>query len=315
MKIIKGLEEFPSGLKNVVLTIGNFDGVHLGHRKILKAVREKADALGGTAVAMTFEPHPMKVLQPDRHLRLITQNDEKARVMKRFGMDAVCFVDFDRAFASIEPDRFIEDVLVGKIGVKELVVGYNYAFGKGKKGTTELLRRRGRKHGFGLKIVRQATLNGDVVSSSRIRSLIAWGRVCEASLYLGRPYMISGEVIKGAGRGARLLGTPTANISTASELMPKEGVYVVKARFDKREYEGVMNIGKNPTFDGAKQSYEVHIFDYNGDMLGKELKVYFIDRIRDEKTFSGVDALKEQIRIDILKAKDILKTKEHLPLI
>ncbi|MBI4823714.1 MAG: bifunctional riboflavin kinase/FAD synthetase [Nitrospirae bacterium] len=297
--------------KNVVLTIGNFDGIHLGHQKILNSVITSAKKIKGTSFAITFEPHPSKVLYPERGVRTLSPSDEKIRLMAHLGLDVLCFVKFTKDFASIPAHDFIKDVLVDKIGVREVIVGHNYSFGKGKKGTTSLLRRQGRKYGFTVRVIRNARLYGDVASSSRIRSLIGRGRVCEASLFLGRPYMLMGTVIKGAGRGKRLLDTPTANILPLNELTPKEGVYAVKVRVDKRQYEGVMNIGRNPTFSGVAASYEVHIFDFSEDIIGKTLMVYFIDRIRDEKTFADHIDLKGQIKKDIVAVKTILAKKKH----
>ncbi|MDP2168518.1 MAG: bifunctional riboflavin kinase/FAD synthetase, partial [Thermodesulfovibrionales bacterium] len=309
---------------DVVLTIGNFDGIHLGHQKILSRVVSGAKEIQGMSMAVTFDPHPTKVLYPERNIRILTPADEKARLMAHFGLDALCFINFTKGFASVHPDDFIRDVLVGKIGVREVIVGHRYAFGRGKKGTTELLRRRGRKYGFKVSVVRNARLYGDVVSSSRVRSLVGRGRVCEASLFLGRPYMISGTVIKGAGRGGRLLGTPTANISTQNELIPKEGVYAVKVRLGSRILGGVANIGKNPTFSSSGSSsgngynimsYEVHIFDFSEDILSRPLMLYFIDRIRDEKAFPEPEALREQIKKDIARGREILLAKRHPALI
>jgi|Deesub1362A_J573_1020465.scaffolds.fasta_scaffold00045_107 riboflavin kinase/FMN adenylyltransferase len=314
MKILKGIEAIKKRYKNVILTIGNFDGVHIGHQKILNRIVSRAKEVNGTAAAITFEPHPTKVLYPERGVKILTPIEEKARLMRHFGVDVLFLINFNKDFASIPPDDFIKDVLVEKIGVMEVTVGHNYAFGKGKKGTTALLRRRGRKYGFSVKVVRNARIHGDVVSSSRIRSLLLRGRVCEASMFLGRPYMITGTVIKGAGRGSKLLKTPTANITTPNELVPKEGVYAVKVGLGRRILEGVANIGKNPTFEGSEMSYEVHIFNFSEDIMGKTLRVFFIDRIRDEKTFPDARALHEQINEDIKRAKELLK-KKHPKLI
>jgi riboflavin kinase/FMN adenylyltransferase len=314
MEILRGLEAIKERHRGAVVTLGNFDGVHLGHQKILRTVLMEADRLRTRSLAITFEPHPVKVLAPERGVRLLTPADDKAELMARYGMDATLFINFSREFARLPADDFIRDVLVGRLGARAVVVGHNYAFGRAKKGTTALLRRRGRKYGFSVKVVRNARLHGDVVSSSRIRSLLSRGRVCEASMFLGRPYMIKGEVIRGAGRGGRLLGTPTANISTPNELVPKEGVYAVRVRYDRRELEGVANIGTNPTFHNSTMSYEVHIFGFAGDLTGRTLRMYFVDRIREEKEFPDAGSLHGQIAEDIRKAKEILKRKAHLRL-
>ncbi len=311
MNIIRGIENLKNPYTNAVVTIGNFDGVHIGHQKIFREVIGRADSHRGTSVAITFEPHPMKVVAPERGVRVLTPFEEKARLMAVFGIEAVLCINFNREFANTRPDDFIHDVIIEKLGAKEVIVGHNYTFGKGKKGTTDLLRRRGKRLGFSLKVVRNARLFGDVVSSSRIRSLVSRGRVCEASWLLGRPYMIEGTVIKGAGRGSSLLNVPTANIRTPYELVPKEGVYAVKAGLEGRFLDGVANIGRNPTFGEKQMSYEVHIFDFSERVLDKDMRVYFIDRIRDEKTFPDIQALHEGILRDIARAKDILRTKKY----
>jgi riboflavin kinase/FMN adenylyltransferase len=311
MVIIRGLEYLKEKYRNVVLTIGNFDGVHIGHQKIFRNVVQRAKTMEGTALAITFDPHPLKVIAPERGVRLLTPFPEKARLMELFGMEVLICVHFDREFANTRPDDFIRDVIGQRIGAKEVIVGHNYAFGKGKKGSTGLLRARSRKYGFTFRVIRSARLYGDVVSSSRIRSLLARGRVCESSWLLGRPYMIEGKVVRGEGRGESLLNVPTANIGSSSELMPREGVYAVKVDLGGKILDGAANIGKNPTFGEHKMSYEVHIFEFSENILGKNIRVHFIDRIRDEKTFPDFRILRENILRDIERAKEILRTKKY----
>ncbi len=306
IKIIRGLEGIKKVRPNLVLTIGNFDGVHIGHQRIMERVVETARAIGGSSMAMSFDPHPVKVLSPERAPSLMTPPEEKARVMGLLGIERLLLVNFNREFAGLEPDDFIQRILVEKLHPVWIVVGHNYAFGRAKKGTTELLRKRGKKYGFKLTVVRNVRLKGQVVSSSRIRALLEKGRVDEAAPLLGRQYMIEGVVEKGAGRGSRLLGYPTANIFSPHELIPKEGVYAVKTRLRGRIYNGVMNIGTNPTFNGGRLSPEIFIMDFKGGILGESLSVYFVKRIRDEKKFPSADALKTAISKDVLEAKLIL---------
>lgn len=315
MIIIRGLENLKEKYKNVVLTIGNFDGVHIGHQKIFKRAVERSRAIGGTAMAITFDPHPMKVVAPERGVKVLSSFHEKARLMEFYGIEVILCMNFDRDFANMKPDDFIREVIVGKVEAIEVIVGHNYAFGKGKKGNTGLLRRRSRKYGFSFMVIRNARIYGDVVSSSRIRSLLSRGRVCEASRFLGRPYIVEGTVVRGTGRGGRLLDIPTANIATSNELVPKEGVYAVKVWIEGKILDGVANIGRNPTFGENRVSYEVHIFDFSKDIVGKKIKVYFIDHIRDEKRFHYIEALREKILGDIERAKEILKTKKYPKLI
>jgi len=315
MVIINGIENLTEKYRHVVLTIGNFDGVHIGHQKIFANVRESAEAAGGTAMAVTFDPHPLKIITPERRVRILTPFAEKARLMEFFGIDVFLSLHFDREFANMTPDDFIRNVIVDRIGAKEVIVGHNYSFGRGKKGGTSLLRRKSRKYGFSFRVIRYARLYGEVASSSRIRSLIARGRVCESSWLLGRPYMIEGMVVKGAGRGGSMLGVPTANIETNNELVPKEGVYAVKACLKERVLDGVINIGRNPTFGEQSVSYEVHLFDVSENILGENLRVNFVDRIRDEKRFRDVKMLHDSIMRDIARAKEILSTKRYPRLI
>jgi riboflavin kinase/FMN adenylyltransferase len=309
MEIVIGLESFHTNFPNTVLTIGNYDGIHLGHEKILSMVIERAKKLRGTSMVMTFDPHPVKVLSPERNVRLLTPTDEKIRLIESAGIDVMLIVNFNREFSSMMPDDFIDEVLVKKLAVREIIVGANYSFGKNKKGTIDLLRRRGEKYGFHVRAARNVTVHGNIVSSSAIRSLLFKGAVSEAARYLGREYSIAGTVIKGKGRGSRLLQIPTANITTPVEIAPKEGVYAVRVEYRGSIYGGVANIGKNPTFGNAEVSYEVHILNFSRNLLGETLRIFFIERIRGERTFPEPASLEKQIRADITSAKEILRSQ------
>ena len=308
MKVFRGLDSIQRKFNDPVVTIGNFDGVHLGHQKIFRKVIESKGP-SSESIVITFHPHPVQVLAPERGLRLLTPLEEKIRLIDAMGIDIMILIDFNRDFSRLPPEVFIKEILVDKVGVRHLIVGHNYRFGKGKAGDTALLRRMSKKYGYSFTVVRNMKINGQTVSSSRIRQLLAWGRVCEASTLLGRAYSISGRVVKGAGRGEKILDTPTANLVTEHEIVPREGVYAVKVLLDGRLFNGVANIGKNPTFGGTMPSYEVHLFDFTGDIVGKRIRVYFVDRIRAERRFPDPGSLKEQIRKDIEIAHYILK--EH----
>ncbi len=309
MEIIRGLpKHFLHPVP--VVTIGNFDGLHLGHQKIFRTVIEKAEELKGTPVAMTFDPHPVRVLSPERGLKLITTFDDKAKLIFRTGIKSIICVDFNKDFAHMDAEDFIKEIIVERLNAKWVIVGHNYNFGRAKKGDTELLRLRGKKYGFGVSVVRYAEFGGEPVSSSRVRHAVLAGKVGEVSEMLGRAYHIDGVVVKGAGRGASMLNTPTANIATENELIPKEGVYAVRVSLDDQIYDGVANLGKNPTFKEGKLSYEVHIFNFNQNLLGRYLRVYFIGRIREEKKFSCIEDLFEHIQTDIAKAREILSTRK-----
>ncbi len=309
MEIIRGLEALNKSYPNTVLTIGNFDGVHLGHQKIILEVLKRSEEIKGTSMAVTFEPHPMKVLAPEREIRILTTLEEKAKLIEEMGVNVLLCINFNKEFANLLPDDFIEDVLVKKINAKEIIVGTNYAFGKNKKGTVELLKRRGKKYGFRVKAVSNVRVYGNIVSSSSIRSLLLKGAVYDTSTFLGRAYSIEGSVIKGKGRGKNLLNIPTANITTPVEIAPKEGVYAVRVGVNNSIYEGVANIGKNPTFGNTDVSYEVHLFNFSGDLLGEDIRIFFIDRLRGEHLFPDILSLEKQIRNDIERAREILSTK------
>jgi len=309
MEIIRGLEDLKESYPNTVITIGNFDGLHLGHQKIIQTVLQESEDINGTSMVVTFDPHPMKILAPEREIKLLTTPKERERLIRTMGIHVLLCIAFNEEFSQLMPDNFIDDILVKKINAKKIIVGQNYAFGKARKGTTELLRRRGRKYGFNVKVVRHAKFNGEVVSSSKIRSFLSKGEVFEASTFLGRAYTIEGNVIKGAGRGEKLLHIPTANITTPNELVPKEGVYAVKIGIKNDFFDGVANIGKKPTFGDAVTSYEVHIFNYTGNLLGEHLRIHFIDWIRDQRSFPDALSLERQIRNDIEHAGEILNRK------
>lgn len=323
MQIISGIES-NLNLQDPFVAIGNFDGVHLGHQKICRRVVALAKQKGGTPAAITFEPHPLKVLKPKKNLKTLTTLNDKARLLADLGIKTLMIIPFDKNFSQIEPETFIRDILVEKIGIKWLAVGYNFTFGEQKKGNVELLRIKAKKYGFGFTVVRYAKIDGKIISSTEIRKLLGRGDVFETAKMLGRAYHISGRVTKGTGRGSSILNIPTANIEPYNEIIPKNGVYAVKVSISKASephgnqinyvYDGVMNIGNNPTFgDINKLSIEVHLLGFEGDLLAKELTVHFIERIRDEKKFSTLADLKNQIAKDILKSMLILE-RTKIPL-
>lgn len=306
MLILKDFGRIGDRFKDIVITIGNFDGLHLGHQKVLKVVRDHASLRGGTPAVLTFEPHPVRVLEPTKDLRIITPFDEKARLFEASGIELLLCLTFNKELAKMRPEDFIKNIIVDRIGAVEVIVGHGYRFGKKREGTTDLLRRLGYRYGFRTVVVRNKIISGRVVRSSLIRKLLIKGMVYEASRLLGRPYMIQGKVIKGRGRGERLLNIPTANIETTYELLPSEGVYAVRVVIGERLYGGVMNIGRNPTFGDVGLSLEVHILDFNGDLLGSPITVYFLERLRGEKRFPDIERLRESIKQDINSARKIL---------
>lgn len=307
MQVIRGIEKLE--FENTVITIGNFDGVHIGHQKIFNYIKRKAKLIGGKSVVITFHPHPIRVLFKDHPLKLITTTEDKIKLIERCGIDITILIPFTPEFAQIEAEDFVRDILVGKLNAKWVVVGYDYRFGRGRKGDRDLLRKLGLFYGFKVTVLKAYKKKGEILSSTAVRNALIEGKIKEANLFLGRAYHLDGEVIKGMGRGSTLLGYPTANILPLQEIIPKEGVYAVKVTIpDLAEtYRGVANIGKNPTFGNSNLSYEVHILDLRENLLGKKIRVHFIERLRDEKKFSSVEELKQSIAKDIEMAKIVFR--------
>jgi riboflavin kinase/FMN adenylyltransferase len=289
--------------------------MHLGHQALLKRVVEEARRFGHCpSVLMTFEPHPVKVLHPDRHLRRLFDFDDQKRQLELWGLDLMVIEPFSREFSQLPPDRFVLEWLYRPFAPSKIVVGYDFSFGANKKGSIETLQIKGHELNFSVEVVapvRALTSQGEqLVSSSRIRQLLAEGEVKMAGQLLGRPFYVKGLVVKGAGRG-RTIGVPTANINVQAETIPREGVYAVQAliKGESQARAAVLNVGRNPTFveSGAHISVECHLLEFSGDLYGQELQVDFIERIRDEKKFSGASELIMQIKNDIETARRILE--------
>ncbi len=308
-RIIHDLAELQSPLRNPVLTIGNFDGVHRGHLALFERVKIRARAIGGVSVVMTFQPHPLKIMKPEKAPPLITPTQQKLALIAQSGIHTILCLQFDETFAAISAEDFVQDILVEKIGVKELVVGYDYTFGHNRTGNIELLRGMGKNSGFQVHVVQPVLMGKRVVSSTSIRELIRAGELAKAKKLLGRDYQICGTVVKGKNRGGRLLGFPTANLEVVDELTPKEGVYAVKVLIDDHIYNGVTNIGHNPTFGQGPLSIETHILDYSGNLLGQTIRVNFIERLRVEKTYKSIEELARQIDLDVKVAREVLESQ------
>lgn len=307
MQVIRGVQTLST--QNNVVTIGNFDGVHLGHQRLFEFVKRKAAEIKGKSVVVTFNPHPIKVLFENHPLKLITTIEDKLRLIENSKIDITVLIPFTKEFAQIEAEDFVKNILLAKLNAKWIVIGYDYKFGKGRKGNYELLRQLGELYGFKVTVVNAYKKRGKILSSTAVRNALYEGNVCEAAQFLGRAYHIDGEVIKGAGRGSSVLGYPTANIKPKQEIIPKVGVYAVKVTIPElsKTFKGVANIGKNPTFGNQALSYEVHILDFKGELLGKTLRLHFIARLRDEKKFNSPEELKDSIARDIERAKEILR--------
>ena len=309
MKIIDRLELIQQPFVNAVITIGNFDGVHIGHQALFHEVMEKADALKGTAIAMTFEPHPMRVLKQNNHPPLITLYEQKQELIERSGIDVLICVPFTKAFAELSAEKFIKELLIEKIGMKAIVVGEDYTFGKNREGNLAVLKSYAPQLDYEVIVAEwiKTTRNvPDRISSTRVRKLVMAGQIESARKMLGRHYQIRGMVVKGRDRGGKLLGIPTANINLQDELCPKTGIYAVTVEYRNRLYKGVANIGYSPTFNDNEFTVEVHILDFNDNIYDQKIRVNFIERIRDEKKFGHIDELKNQIHQDIEAARKIL---------
>ncbi|MCL6611904.1 MAG: bifunctional riboflavin kinase/FAD synthetase [Peptococcaceae bacterium] len=307
MKIYHNWQGIKHKHRDIVAGLGNFDGVHIGHQRLISGLVEEAGRTGGTPAVFTFHPHPLEVLAGKAPPRLITQR-AKEETFRQMGVKVLLLVPFTLEFASLTPDQFIEKVLVGELGVKAVFVGYNYTFGRGGRGTAETLAEGGRRYGFRVHVIPPVTVDGVPVSSTLIRSLLADGEVSEAKKLLGYYPFVEGEVVAGEKRG-RTLGFPTANINLEEGVMaPANGVYAVKVQVDGDDFLGVANIGVKPTFRGynCRPDLEVHLLDFKGDLYGKRIKVFITRRIREEMRFSSPAELADQIRADINTARTAL---------
>lgn len=313
MELIETIDKISIPYKNAVVTIGNFDGVHKGHQALLHQVMEKADEIDGTSVAITFEPHPLRALGISSP-PLITRHDQKIELISQTGIDVLICIPFNEEFASISAHDFIQAFLVNKIGMKSIIIGADYSFGKDRVGNISLLRSEGERLGFETIVspwINDTNTGKERISSTRIREIVMDGRVDQAMKYLGRHYQIRGKVIKGRKRGGSQLGFPTANIKLHDELCPKLGVYAVTVETCQGNFRGVANIGFSPTFGDQMFTIEVHIIDFNDDLYNTRIRVNLVKRLRDEKKFSSLEELSGQIHKDIMIAKEILKKNGH----
>ena len=296
--------------KNPVLTIGNYDGIHIGHRKIIERVKERAQEVGGTSMLVTFHPHPLHVLKPDKELAAITPLEQRRRLIEETGIDVLFMIPFTRDFSLIDPEDFVKSVLVGKLGMKGIVIGYDFKFGREGKGDLALLERMGLDNGFFVEQVAEIKLEGEKIGSNRVRKLVAAGSVATAAKVLGRPHAIDGTVIRAKGRG-HTIGYPTINLKTDYALIPQNGVYITQVEVDGQRFGAVTNVGTNPTFEtGQQRSIETFIIDFQGDLYDRAVRVIFLERIRDEVRFSEVDELIVRIGQDVDAAREYFRRRE-----
>ncbi|MEM9702036.1 MAG: bifunctional riboflavin kinase/FAD synthetase, partial [Planctomycetota bacterium] len=296
--------DVPASARGGLLSVGNFDGVHHGHRAILRELKRRAQLLGVPAVAVTFDPHPVALLRPEFAPPLLTTHARRAELLRIVGADEVVRLPVDRHLLAHTAEEFFERVLLSAFGAAGVVEGPDFRFGKDRSGDVAALRSWGRPHGWVVATVEAVELDGAPVSSSRIRSLISEGNLAAANTLLGRPHRIEGVVVEGEARG-RTLGFPTANLAALDVLPPTPGVYAGTAKIDGRFYSAAVHLGPRPTFDGASPTAEVHLLDFAGDLYGRTLAVHLWKRIRGVRAFEGSDDLKKQIAADLSEVRRI----------
>jgi riboflavin kinase / FMN adenylyltransferase len=303
--------DLPSGIprdgRGSVVTVGTFDGVHRGHWAVLQEIGERARASGRRAVLVTFHPHPLRIVSPERAPALLTTPQEKKEILAESGLDWAVFLRFTPVLSRYSPRRFVEEILVGRLGVEELVIGYDHGFGRDRSGDPEVLRGIGAELGFGVDVVPPVQTGERPVSSSGIRRAVSEGRLEEAAEDLGRPYSLRGVVVRGDGRG-KGLDFPTANlrIESPEKLLPSEGIYAVRGALRRGTFPGALHLGPRPTFQGSPPSIELHLLDFDGDLYGEEVRVDFIELLREVRPFDSPEALVGQMREDVAEARRVL---------
>lgn len=306
MRIVTGSDIYTNILDASIVTIGNFDGVHRGHAEIFAHLKKQSSDRDLPSVVVTFQPHPLKVLAPETAPSMITTFDQKAALIEGFGIDYLVVVPFTKEFSRLSARDFVVDLLCSSLGMKHIIIGHDYAFGRNREGTFQTLEQLGEKHGFTLEDLPPIGEEGAVFSSSLVRSAVVDGDMGAAARILGRYYQISGTVVHGREVG-HSLGFPTANIATQNELLPPDGVYAVMVLVDGVCVKGACNIGCNPTFNGTTRSVEVFLLDYSGDLYGHEISVLFVLKLRSEQKFSAIDELKNAISRDVATTRAVLE--------
>ncbi len=314
MEVVRGSESVPRDWTGGVVTIGNFDGIHVGHRQIMETVTSRASVLGCPAVVYTFHPHPRKVVRPERAPALLTTLEQKLKLIEAAGIDAVVIEPFTDAFARYDADAFVQEVVHARLAPCEVYVGYDFHFGRDREGSRKTLTELGPALGFSVTIIPEVTVSDEAVNSTRIRSLLLEGDVEAAGRLLGRSYAVRGSIAPGDRRG-RTIGFPTANLSSDNEVLPRDGVYATRLAFlDEGTppagavFDAVTNVGRRPTFkDSDPVLAETHLFDFAEDVYGRRVELHFIHHIRVEKKFDGPDALVAQIRADAAEARRRLR--------
>jgi len=308
MSKVKNIETY-SAVKQSVVTIGTFDGVHIGHQKIVNRLIESSQDNDLVSIILTFFPHPRMVLQKDANIKLLNTINERRNILDDLGLDYLLIKTFSLDFSKLTAQRFVKDILVDQLNVKKVIIGYDHRFGKNRNASIEDLKHFGAQYNFDVEEISAQDIDAVSVSSTKIRKALANGNITKANTYLGYHFMITGTVVKGKALG-RKINFPTANIQVSEDykLIPKQGAYVISTIIDGLPVYGMMNIGVNPTVNGSKQTIEVHLFNFNKDIYGTEIQINLIDRIRDECKFSSIASLKEQLFKDKNYALNFLKT-------
>ncbi|GAA4268999.1 bifunctional riboflavin kinase/FAD synthetase [Hyunsoonleella aestuarii] len=307
MKISKSLNSLSS--TKTVVTIGTFDGVHIGHQKIISRLINIGKETNLESVILTFFPHPRMVLQKDSNIKLINTIEERHDILNNLGLDYLVVKKFTKEFSRLSAEDFVKEILVEKLNAKKVIIGYDHRFGRNRKADIEDLKDFGIKYNFDVEEISAQDINDVSVSSTKIRKALRDGNISKANAYLGYKFMITGTVVKGKGLGKNL-DFPTANINVEEDykLIPKQGSYIIKSSIDDVEVFGMMNIGMNPTVNGEKESIEVNFFNFNKDLYDRKIKIELLNRLRDEKKFASIEALKEQLISDKETALNYINT-------
>jgi riboflavin kinase / FMN adenylyltransferase len=307
MRIIKNLAEIKRDEKSVI-TLGTFDGLHLGHQQIVNEVIEKSNQIDGRNYLLTFDPHPRKVIPGRNDVRLLSTLDEKVEILDNLGLENLYIINFTMEFSKQSPEEFVKKYLIQGIGLTEIVIGYDHHFGKGRDGDFELLQSLGDRYNFSVTLISEYSVDGEIISSTKIRNALLSGDVAKAGIMLGRKYSFKGTVVRGDGRG-RKLGFPTANLSVDSEdkLIPAKGIYAAECVVENEKYYGLLSLGSRPTFhDDGRIVPEFYIFDFDRDIYDEVMKVEMVEKIRDEEKFNSVDDLIVQMKKDEEVGRKIL---------
>lgn len=309
MRIVHGYRAVPPEAKGAALALGNFDGVHRGHQALIGKAVEAARSLSRPSGVLVFEPNPRQFFKPDAPHFELTPLETKLALFDGLGLDLAVVLAFDAALASLEAERFVEDILVGALAVSHVVVGYHFFFGRNRTGSVETLKQAGAAHGFGVTVVEPVSDRGEPFSSTSVRLMLAEGDVCGAAEALGRPWSVGGRVIGGARRGTGM-GFPTANIALPRGSALGHGIFAVRVRLGDRHLEGAAYLGTRPTFDDGHPVLEVFLFDFDADIYGREIEVSFIGKVRDDRKFASSDELVHQMDEDCAKARQILAAEK-----